>query len=83
MDGVALDRRELLLTTPVEAQPDYLQHSPKPSLWPLAAALATSAMFVGSIFNPWAVVWGALPTGAALTGWFWPKRPRRRMGDKP
>jgi cytochrome c oxidase subunit 1 len=80
-DGLALDRRELLLTTPVEGVPDYRQHSPTPSIWPLWAAIATSAMFIGSIFTPWAVVWGALPIGATITMWFWPKRPRRRLGD--
>jgi cytochrome c oxidase subunit I+III len=80
-DGLAVDRRELLLTTPVEALPDYRQHSPTPSIWPLWAALATSAMFVGSIFSPWALVWGAAPIAITLTMWFWPKRPRRRLGD--
>jgi cytochrome c oxidase subunit 1 len=73
MDGLSLDRRELLLTTPVEAQPDYRQESPGASIWPLLTALATSAMFVGSIFTPWALVWGAAPVAAAITGWFWPK----------
>jgi cytochrome c oxidase subunit 1 len=74
LDGLALDRRELLLTTPIEARPDYRQQSPGPSIWPLLTALAVSAMFVGSIFTPWALVWGAIPIGAAVTGWFWPKR---------
>ena len=74
MDGLALDRRELLITSPLEAEPDYRQESPGPSAWPLLTALATSAMFVGSIFTPWALVWGALPVAAAVTGWFWPKR---------
>jgi cytochrome c oxidase subunit 1 len=73
MDGLALDRRELLLTTAVEAQPDYRQESPAPSIWPLLTAAAVSAMFVGSIFTPWALVWGSIPVAAAVTGWFWPK----------
>jgi cytochrome c oxidase subunit 1 len=29
-------------------------------------------MFVGSVFTPWAVVWGSLPIAAALIFWFWP-----------
>jgi len=74
MEGLADDHRELLLTTAIEARPDYRQQSPDPSIWPLLTALAVSAMFVGSIFTPWALVWGALPIGAAVTGWFWPKR---------
>ncbi|WP_395672226.1 cbb3-type cytochrome c oxidase subunit I [Phenylobacterium sp.] len=82
-DGLALDHRELLLTTPVEARPDYRQHSPKPSIWPLLTTLAVSAMFVGSIFTPWALIYGSPPLALALTMWFWPKRPRRRLGEKP
>ena len=39
----------------------------------LLAALATSAFFVGSIFTPWAVVWGSVPVAATLIGWFWPR----------
>jgi len=78
MEGLSLDRREVLITTTVDAAPDNRQESPKPTLWPLAAAIAVSVMFVGSIFTPWALVWGAVPIGAALTAWFWPTRPRAR-----
>jgi K+-sensing histidine kinase KdpD len=35
---------------------------------------------LGSIFTPWALVWGALPVGVALTIWFWPQRPRSQTG---
>ena len=27
------------------------------------------------MFTPWAVAIGAIPIGAALTAWFWPKDP--------
>jgi len=37
------------------------------------AALAVGAAFLGSIFTPWAVVWGAVPLAVTLIGWFWPK----------
>jgi len=74
MEGLAVEHRELLMTTPIEARPDYRQKSPSPSIWPLLTALTVSAMFVGSIFTPWALVWGALPIGATVTGWFWPKK---------
>jgi cytochrome c oxidase subunit I+III len=77
MTGLSLAQREVLMTTPVEATPDYRQHSAEPSPWPLLTALATSAMFVGSIFTPWAVVWGSIPLAAAIIGWFWPRHPRR------
>jgi cytochrome c oxidase subunit I len=80
MTGLASDSRELLVTTAIEAKPLYRQHSPKPSIWPLIAAIATSVMFVGSIFTPWALVWGAVPVAVALAIWFWPQRPRATEG---
>jgi cytochrome c oxidase subunit I+III len=39
-----------------------------------------TAMFLGSIFTPWAIAAGALPIAAALTGWFWPQRGRATTG---
>jgi cytochrome c oxidase subunit 1 len=80
MDGIAVDQREVLVTSVTEATPLYRQHSASPSMWPLVAAFAVTAMFLGSIFTPWAVAIGALPIGAALTGWFWPTRQRASTG---
>ena len=80
MTGLASDCREVLVTTAIEAKPLYRQHSPSPSIWPLVAAIATSILFVGSIFTPWALVWGAVPVAIALTIWFWPNRPRASEG---
>jgi hypothetical protein len=28
---------------------------------------------VWSIFDQWGVVWAAIPTGIAMTLWFWPR----------
>ncbi len=70
--GLSLDRREALVTGLIEGEPVYRQESPRPSLWPLIAALVVSALFIGSVFTPWALVWGAPPLALALTGWFWP-----------
>ncbi|ONG53556.1 cytochrome c oxidase subunit I [Pseudoroseomonas deserti] len=71
--GLATDRREVLLTTVLAASPETREPSPEDSIWPFWAALATTALLIGSIFTPWAVVWGAIPTTAALVAWFWPK----------
>jgi cytochrome c oxidase subunit I+III len=67
------DIREVLVTHLLDASPDHRYAFPDPSIWPLLAALATTAMFIGSIFTPGAVPIGALPMGVAFTGWFWPK----------
>jgi cytochrome c oxidase subunit 1 len=74
--GLSVERRELVCTTVSDAVPDLREASPEPSIWPLMAALAVTVFFVGSIFTPWAVVWGTPPIAVALIGWFWPKGTR-------
>jgi cytochrome c oxidase subunit I+III len=71
--GLRTDRRELIVTSVVEAQPEAREASPRNSIWPLLAAVATTIMLIWSIFTPWAVVWGSIPILITLVGWFWPK----------
>jgi cytochrome c oxidase subunit 1 len=71
--GLAVDTRELVLTSVTQGRVDLLVTSPRPSIWPLLSALAVGGTFLGSIFTGWAVVWGAIPVGIALIGWGWPK----------
>ena len=73
VNGLRADRRELIISSLVDAEPDIRDSSPAPSIWPLLAALTTSVTLLASIFTPWAVVWGAIPILIVLTGWFWPK----------
>jgi cytochrome c oxidase subunit 1 len=72
--GLRSDVRQMLVTKMLDAEPDHRDEFPEPSIWPLLAALATTALFIGSIFTPWAVVWGSIPVAVTLTAWFWPKR---------
>jgi cytochrome c oxidase subunit I len=76
VSGLAVDSRQLLVTTMSEARPDLREGSPEPSIWPLIAAIAVTVFFIGSIYTPWAAVWGTPPVAAALIGWFWPKKPK-------
>jgi len=80
--GLATSYREVLVTHVLDAEPDHRQKFPDPSVWPLLTAVATTALFIGSIFSPWAVVWGAVPVFITLTGWFWPKKPNE-TGTQP
>ncbi|BDU16423.1 cytochrome c oxidase subunit I [Lysobacter auxotrophicus] len=73
-EGVREDRREVLLTTPVDATPCCRWALPDPSIWPFWSALAITVLFVWSIFDQWGIVWGAIPLAITLTIWFWPKR---------
>jgi cytochrome c oxidase subunit I+III len=72
--GVREDLREVLVTTTLDAEPDHKVLMPDPSIWPFVTAVATTGLFVGSIFTPWAVVVGGVPVTAALIAWFWPNR---------
>jgi cytochrome c oxidase subunit I len=71
--GLPVNYRELIVSTVTDALPELRETSPEPSIWPLLAAIAVGATFIGSIFTPYAVVWGAIPIAITLTGWFWPK----------
>ena len=75
--GLRVDEKEMLLTTVVAATPDLREPVPAASLWPLIAAMAVGVLFVSSIFSPWAVVFGTIPTAIALAAWFWPKELKR------
>jgi hypothetical protein len=72
--GLAINQREVLVTTVVEARPDHRIVFPTPSPWPFVAAVATTVLFIASIFTPWAVVWGSIPLAIVLIAWFWPTR---------
>jgi cytochrome c oxidase subunit 1 len=72
--GLAADAREVLVTTVLDARPDLRMLFPTPSIWPFASAVATTLLFIGSVFTPWAVVWLSPPVAAAMILWFWPRR---------
>ncbi|KAF1047441.1 cytochrome c oxidase subunit I [Xylophilus sp.] len=78
VSGLAADAREVLTTTVADARPEGRPLFPSPSLWPFASALAVTALFVGSVFTPWAVVWLSAPVAVAVIGWFWPTRAETR-----
>ena len=85
MPGLRTHKRELLVTTAIDAIPDLRDASAPPNGWPFFTAIATTFAFVGSIFTPWAVVWGALLMAPPLILWFWPHdplEPKPEQGDE-
>jgi cytochrome c oxidase subunit I len=70
ISGLSAGKRELIITTVVDARADLRDVSPVPSIWPL---IAVTIGFIGSIFTPWAIVYGAVPVAVTLILWFWPK----------
>ena len=73
--GLRDDVRDVLVTHVLDAEPDHRVEFPEASVWPLVTAMATTLMFIWSIFTPWGVVYGAAPLFVAMTAWFWPKKP--------
>ncbi|NVM77200.1 cytochrome c oxidase subunit 1 [Duganella sp. SG902] len=74
VSGLSSSEREILITSGPDAHPDHRLRMPEPTPWPFITALATTVLFIGSIYTPWAVVWGAVPVAIACTAWFWPRR---------
>jgi len=81
--GLESEKRQVLVTAVLDAEPDHRYKVPGPSLWPLATAMATTLMFIWSIFQAMGLVWGAIPTFVCLVGWFWPTRGKERLAASP
>jgi cytochrome c oxidase subunit 1 len=71
--GVRGDRREILVTDALDAEPDHRDILPGPTLWPFLLALSVGLTFTVCIFTPWGLPIGAVPCAIALTAWFWPR----------
>jgi cytochrome c oxidase subunit 1 len=71
--GMRADRREVIVSTLTDAEPDMLESSPPPTIWPFITAMVVSFTLFASIYTAWAITAGAIPIAIALIGWFWPK----------
>ncbi|WP_394845996.1 cbb3-type cytochrome c oxidase subunit I [Pendulispora brunnea] len=65
---------EQLVTRAVDAEPDHKTKIPGPTILPLFAALATTALIIACIFTPWGLPIGGAAVGSTLVAWFWPGR---------
>jgi cytochrome c oxidase subunit I+III len=80
--GLPTRFRASLVTSLPDARPDHITTDPSPTIWPLWTALSVTVLFVGSIFTPWALVWGAVPVTIAIIGWFWPSERETRIANE-
>ena len=74
ISGLRDDRREVLQTTMLDAEPDSRHEHPDPTLAPLLAALSVGVGLVWGIFHPMGFVVGAALALVTLTWWGWPRR---------
>src|SRR5215216_4916298 len=68
--GLSTTKRETLVTSVMDAQPELKFEIPGPTIWPFLLSLATAVMFIAGIFTPWAFLVGAILAGITLTCWF-------------
>ncbi len=74
--GLRNDRREVLVTTLMDAEPHHRYVLPGSTIWPLLTALLVTVGLVGSVFQFWWYFPGVVLGGIGLTGWFWPRGPQ-------
>jgi cytochrome c oxidase subunit I+III len=81
--GLATDKREVLITRFLDAEPDHRYIYPGTSAWPFISAVATGGMFIGLLFTPWALPIGGAIATTFLLCWFWPatKRKEGEVGE--
>ncbi len=72
LPNAATGRRETLVTSPLRAEPQYLQLMPGPSVWPLVAAVGTAGFFMLLTVQAYAasIVSGVMAILAMLR-WLW------------
>jgi len=72
--GLRLDKREVLITKTLDAEPDHKEELPGHSWTPFILSLTTTFGLIGSIFHAWYFTIGAVISGVVLIFWFWPKK---------
>jgi cytochrome c oxidase subunit 1 len=72
--GLRDDRREMLVTKLMDAEPQHRYAVPGPSIWPLITTILVTVGLIISIFNFTGYYYGAALTTVGFVGWFWPRR---------
>jgi cytochrome c oxidase subunit I+III len=84
LPGLATGGRETIVTSPLEAEPQYLLRLPGPSWLPLLAGLGTAAFFFAlTVKWTWASVAGAALALGCLVRWLWASDPPPLDGAFP
>ena len=72
LPGSATGHRETLVTSPIRAEPQYLQIMPGPSVWPLLAAVFTAGFFIILTIQGYGIaVFSGLLAILCVLRWLW------------
>ena len=81
--GLNPDKRQVLITTTLDAQPDHRYNLAGESIVPFVSSCSVGLLLLGGgIFNPWYAVYGAGALTIALFIWFWTSTINREMVGK-
>jgi cytochrome c oxidase subunit I+III len=80
--GLATTKREVLITRLLDAEPDHRYIYPNPTIWPFLSAVATSGMFIATLFTPWGFPIGITIATICVIAWFWPTS-LKKEGEAP
>ncbi|HEY6066829.1 MAG TPA: cytochrome c oxidase subunit I [Thermoanaerobaculia bacterium] len=69
--GLRSDKREILVTHPLDAVPSHKEEIPGPSGLPFLISVTMSLGLIGSIFSLWWLVVGAFVSIAPAVAWYW------------
>jgi cytochrome c oxidase subunit I+III len=75
MTGLRTDRREVLVTTLHDAEPESRHMLPGDTIWPFLLALAVGGAFIGAVYAPIGLVIGTIVALPMALGWAWPNEP--------
>jgi len=70
--GMRFDKREILVTKALDAEPDHKHEIPGRSLAPFLLAITATIGLAGSIFFGWWFTIGMVLSGVVLIYWYWP-----------
>ncbi|WP_269713300.1 cbb3-type cytochrome c oxidase subunit I [Caulobacter sp. NIBR2454] len=72
LPGSATGLRETVVTSPLQAEPQYLQRMPTPSAWPVWAAVGTAGFFLLLTIQAYAAsIFSGVVAIAAVLAWLW------------
>lgn len=75
--GLRHDRRAVVVTLALDAEPSVVEVLPKPAPWPFVSAVMASIGFIGILIDPIFFVVGFFLVFFTYVAWFWPRRPWR------